>query len=160
MNLHWVVFQDLDGNQSRSVTLPETVTFWNFLIFLGEQWVGQQEWQRGGLLEESIHLKYLSFVLLIYLWITCLFKHLFLMNMYRTYLPCLVNIRKFKVTICNGKIYYLSQALGIAGQCKINPWLVVPDQPWCWNADAGLTLLTVPVKMLKLDSLFFRPSSI
>ncbi len=44
--------------------------------------------------------------------------------------------------------------MGIAGQCKINPWLVVPDQPWCWNADAGLTLLTVPVKMLMLDSLF------
>ena len=91
MDPHCFVFLDLDGNQSLKQLHSEF-----FLIFLGEQCVGHQEWQRGGLLEESIHWKYLGFVLLVYLWITFLFNLLFLMNMYRTYLPSPCKCREVK----------------------------------------------------------------
>ncbi len=47
----------------------------------------------------------------------------------------------------NGFKYFVALlanlALIKAGKCRTNPWPAVPDWPWCQNANAGLTKLTI-----------------
>ncbi len=100
-------FVSLDSNwkQCRSATLPVPVIFFKKLILLGFETVGQREWYVEAIAAWCCiySIKYLIFVLLIYLWIIFLFKHCFFMNVYN-------NVH-----------------ITMGGQCQTNPWPAVSD---------------------------------